>query len=140
MLARVDFDTQAVATTPDGAGVRPDLVVRLPGGKHVVVDAKAPLAAFLEAQRAGWRDGTTRSGRPGRGHARALRAHVDALAAKEYWTAFDPSPELVVCFVPGEAFLAAACDADPRCSSTPWPAAWSWPPRRRCSPCCGPSP
>ncbi len=111
MLARVDFTVQANATTPDGVGVRPDLVVHLPGGKHVVVDAKAPLAAFLEASEASTDD--DRQQRAAVAHARALRAHVDALAAKEYWTAFDPSPELVVCFVPGEAFLAAACSADP---------------------------
>jgi DNA recombination protein RmuC len=114
MLARVDFTPQAVATTPDGVGVRPDLVVHLPGGKHVVVDAKAPLAAFLEASE-GARPGMDeeRQREAALAHARALRGHVDALAAKEYWTAFDPSPELVVCFVPGEAFLAAACSADP---------------------------
>lgn len=114
MLARVDFTPQATGTTPDGVGVRPDLVVHLPGGKHVVVDAKAPLAAFLEASEAG-RSGLDdeRQRQAASAHARALRGHVDALAAKEYWTAFDPSPELVVCFVPGEAFLAAACSADP---------------------------
>ncbi len=114
MLARVDFTEQATGITPDGATVRPDLVVHLPGGKHVVVDAKAPLSAFLHA-------GESRAGgglpeeyeRQTTAHARALRGHVDALAAKEYWRAFDPSPELVICFVPGEAFLAAACSADP---------------------------
>jgi DNA recombination protein RmuC len=111
MLARVDFTPQASATTPDGAGVRPDLVVHLPGGKHVVVDAKAPLAAFLEASEGSADE--ERQQRAAAAHARALRSHVDVLAAKEYWTAFDPSPELVVCFVPGEAFLAAACSTDP---------------------------
>ncbi len=114
MVSRVDFTPQATATTPDGAGVRPDLVVHLPGGKHVVVDAKAPLAAFLEASEApGGLDDETRRQDAAAAHARALRGHVDALAAKEYWLAFDPSPELVICFVPGEAFLAAACTADP---------------------------
>jgi DNA recombination protein RmuC len=114
MLPRVDFTPQAAGATPDGTGVRPDLVVHLPGGKHVVVDAKAPLAAFLEASEPGPSAGDEeRARRAAERHARALRAHVDALAAKEYWTAFDPSPELVVCFVPGEAFLAAACSADP---------------------------
>ncbi len=112
MLARVDFDTQAAATTPGGAGVRPDLVVRLPGGKQVVVDAKAPLAAFLEASEAGGSDERAQAAAAA-AHAKALRAHVDGLAAKEYWTAFTPTPQLVVCFVPGEAFLAAACSADP---------------------------
>lgn len=111
MLARVDFDTQVVGRTADGAGVRPDLVVNLPGGKHVVVDAKAPLAAFLEASEAA--DDPQRQAAAAAQHARSLRGHVDALAAKEYWTAFEPSPEVVVCFVPGEAFLAAACSADP---------------------------
>ncbi len=111
MLARVDFSTQVSATSPDGVGVRPDLVVHLPGGKNVVVDAKAPLAAFLRASEAP--DDPDQQASAAAAHARALRAHVDTLAAKEYWRSFDPSPELVVCFVPGEAFLAAACTADP---------------------------
>jgi len=119
MLPRVDFDTQATGTTPDGATVRPDAVVRLPGGKNVVVDAKAPLAAFLEAASrtaGGEQDAAAAERRRAEAtaeHARALRGHVDALAAKRYWAAFAPAPELVVCFVPGEAFLAAACEADP---------------------------
>lgn len=111
MLHRVDFTAQVVASRPDGSGVRPDLVVHLPGGKNVVVDAKAPLAAFLEASEAP--DDPQRQAAAAAAHARAVRAHVDVLAGKEYWTAFDPSPEVVVCFVPGEAFLAAACAADP---------------------------
>jgi DNA recombination protein RmuC len=111
MVARVDFTPQAMGTTPGGDGVRPDLVVHLPGGKHVVVDAKAPLAAFLEASEAATDE--DRQQAAAAAHARALRAHVDTLAAKEYWTAFQPTPEIVVCFVPGEAFLAAACSADP---------------------------
>ena len=109
MLARVDFLPQAVGRTPDGLGVRPDLVVRLPGGKHIVVDAKAPLAAFLEASE---RDDEAQRV-ASLAHAKALRSHVDGLAAKEYWTAFQPTPQLVICFVPGEAFLASACTADP---------------------------
>ncbi len=120
MLERVDFDLQARGTNHQGADVRPDAVVHLPGGKNVVIDAKAPLAAFLAASAA---PGSMGSGDAGahaerieaaaRQHAAALRGHVDALAAKEYWTAFEPSPEIVVCFVPGESFLAAACEADP---------------------------
>ena len=109
MLPRVDFLTQAVGLTPDGVGVRPDLIVRLPGGKQIVVDAKAPLAAFLEASE---RDDAAQHVAAVK-HAKALRSHVDGLAAKEYWTAFQPTPQLVVCFVPGEAFLASACAADP---------------------------
>lgn len=118
MLDRVDVDRQVAAPAPDGGRVRPDAVVRLPGGKSVVVDAKAPLAAFLEAAQAA-RPGedpgaaVRRRAAAAERHARALRVHVDALAAKRYWEAFAPSPELVVCFVPGESFLAAACEADP---------------------------
>lgn len=118
MLSRVDVDTQVTAPGPDGGQVRPDAVVHLPGGGHVVVDAKAPLSAFLEAAQA-VRPGEDAEGAARRqraaasAHAKALRAHVDALAAKRYWEAFRPSPEMVVCFVPGESFLAAACEEDP---------------------------
>jgi DNA recombination protein RmuC len=133
MLHRVDFSPQVTARTPDGVVVRPDLVVHLPGGKQLVIDSKAPLSAFLQASEpeqdsrgpdgtdASWvtagaqrvLTGRSRHARAAAEHARAVRQHVDALAAKEYWTAFASSPELVVCFVPGESFLAAACDADP---------------------------
>jgi DNA recombination protein RmuC len=111
MLARVDFDTQVSGTTPEGAGVRPDLVVRLPGAKQLVVDAKAPLSAFLEAYAEGAPEGQ-RDERL-RAHARALRGHVDTLAARDYARAFAPAPDVVVCFVPAESMLAAALDADP---------------------------
>lgn len=118
MLPRVDFDLQVPGTTADGTSVRPDAVIRLPGGKNVVVDAKAPLAAFLEAAAAVRPEETAqtasaRQARASQAHAAALRGHVDTLAAKAYWTAFTPTPEVVVCFVPGESFLAAACEADP---------------------------
>ncbi|WP_298989938.1 DNA recombination protein RmuC [uncultured Pseudokineococcus sp.] len=118
MLDRVDVEHQATAPGADGGRVRPDAVVRLPGGKSVVVDAKAPLAAFLEAAQAA-RPGedpgaaVRRQQAAAAAHARALRGHVDDLAGKRYWEAFAPAPELVVCFVPGESFLAAACEADP---------------------------
>jgi DNA recombination protein RmuC len=108
---RVDFDTQVSGLTPDGAVVRPDLVVRLPGGKQLVVDAKAPLTAFLDASAEDAPEGY-RADRL-RAHARALRGHVDQLAGRDYARAFAPTPELVVCFVPGESMLAAALDADP---------------------------
>jgi DNA recombination protein RmuC len=97
--------------TSDGVGVRPDLLVRLPGGKQLVVDAKAPLAAFLDASAEGASD-QQREERL-RAHGRALRGHVDALAARDYSRAFSPAPDVVVCFVPGESMLAAALDADP---------------------------
>lgn len=111
MLARADFEVQPTGLTRDGVRVRPDVVVHLPGDRHVAVDAKAPMSAFLEAQA----DGVPAARRKERlqAHARALRGHVDTLAGKGYWTAIQPSPEFVVCFVPGEAFLAAALDADP---------------------------
>ncbi|GAB3590785.1 DNA recombination protein RmuC [Angustibacter peucedani] len=109
MLQRVDFVEQASAPGPSGGTVRPDLVVRLPGGKQLVVDAKAPLTAFLDA---GAADDDERA-RLLAAHAKALRGHVDVLAARAYWQAFSPTPEMVVCFVPGDAILAAALDADP---------------------------
>ncbi|GAA4487948.1 DNA recombination protein RmuC [Rhodococcus olei] len=104
MVKHCDFDTQVT-----GEGVRPDLVVRLPGGKNVVVDAKVPLAAYLDAAQE--EDVAVRDGLLVR-HARQLRTHVDQLSGKTYWAAFDPSPEFVVLFVPGDPFLDAALTAD----------------------------
>jgi DNA recombination protein RmuC len=109
MSARCDFDEQVTVATPDGP-VRPDLVVRLAGGKNIVVDAKVSLAAYLEAAETGSDD--VRSARLD-AHARHLRNHVDQLAAKAYWTALSPSPEFVILFIPGEAFLAPALERDP---------------------------
>lgn len=111
MLARCDFDEQVRATSRHESEVRPDVVVRLPGEKVLVVDAKAPLSAFLDAQRPGL-SAAERTGRL-RSHAGALRRHVDSLAGKDYWSAFETSPRLVVCFVPSEAVLAAALEHDP---------------------------
>ena len=109
LLARVDFTEQPSVTGPLGTVLRPDLVVHLPGGKNLVVDAKAPLTAFLDA---GAADSPERERLLGQ-HAKALRGHVDQLAGREYWTAFTPTPEMVICFVPGDAILAAALNADP---------------------------
>jgi DNA recombination protein RmuC len=109
LVDRCDFDEQ-VSVTTDGAVQRPDMVVRLAGGKSVVVDAKVSLVAYLTA--AETTDETVRAERL-KAHARHLRAHVDGLAAKEYWSAFQPCPEIVVLFVPGEAFLAPALEQDP---------------------------
>jgi DNA recombination protein RmuC len=109
MLNRVDFVEQPGAPSPSGGTARPDLVVRLPGDKQLVVDAKAPLSSFLAASTARGADREALLV----AHARALRGHVEALAAREYWLAFDPTPEMVVCFVPGDALLAAALEADP---------------------------
>ena len=104
-----DFDEQASVSTADGT-VRPDMVVRLAGGKNIVVDSKVSLAAYLEAAESG--DPELTAARLD-AHARHLREHVDRLAAKQYWQAFSPAPEFVVLFIPGEAFLAPALERDP---------------------------
>jgi DNA recombination protein RmuC len=109
MDARCDFDEQVSIQTPDGL-VRPDMVVRLAGGKNIVVDSKVSLAAYLEAAESA--DESVRSARLD-AHARHLREHVDRLAAKAYWAALSPAPEFVVLFIPGEAFLAPALEHDP---------------------------
>jgi len=121
LVDRCDFTEQLVipaqegADSGEGAGVaRPDLVVHLAGDKHVVVDAKVPLGAFLEAAEAP--DELIREERL-RAHAKQLRAHVDQLASRGYWkrlaAAGAPTAEFVVLFVPGEAFLSHALSADP---------------------------
>jgi DNA recombination protein RmuC len=109
MSARCDFDEQATVATSDGQ-LRPDMVIHLAGGKHIVVDSKVSLAAYLEAAEA--TDETVRETRLA-AHARHLREHVDRLAAKAYWAALPTAPEFVVLFIPGEAFLAPALEHDP---------------------------
>ncbi|MGN6333344.1 MAG: DNA recombination protein RmuC [Motilibacteraceae bacterium] len=109
MVEHCDFDEQASVRGDDGL-LRPDLVVRLAGGRSVVVDSKVSLAAYLEA--AETQDPDVRAQRLA-AHARHLRKHVDDLAGKAYWAQFAASPEFVVLFVPGEAFLAPALEADP---------------------------
>jgi DNA recombination protein RmuC len=109
MSARCDFDEQVSVHSEHGL-LRPDLVVRLAGGKNIVVDSKVSLAAYLEAAQA--TDDSVRDSRLD-AHARHVREHVDRLAAKPYWTALSPSPEFVVLFIPGEAFLAPALEHDP---------------------------
>ena len=110
MVEHCDFTEQA-SVTVDGAVQRPDLVVRLAGGKRVVVDAKVSLAAYLDAAES--RDPDVVEARM-QAHARHLREHVKGLATKEYWRAFEPTPEFVVLYVPGDAFLAPALERDPR--------------------------
>src|ERR1700744_6422436 len=106
MTSHVDFDEQVIV---DG-GLRPDMVVRLAGGKNGIVDSKGSLAAYLQAASAA--DEATREARLA-AHARHLKAHVDQLASKAYWSTLPETPEFVVMFVPGEAFLAPALDQDP---------------------------
>jgi DNA recombination protein RmuC len=109
MSDRCDFDEQVSITTADGT-LRPDMVIRLAGGKNIVVDSKVSLAAYLEAAESP--DEGVRTARLD-AHARHLRDHVDRLAAKAYWTALTTAPEFVVLFIPGEAFLAPALEHDP---------------------------
>jgi DNA recombination protein RmuC len=109
LLEHCDFDEQVTSTIDDRV-VRPDLVVRLHGGRSVVVDAKAPFDAYLTAMEA--RDERGRDAHLDN-HARHLRAHVDALAAKAYWSAFAQTPEFVVLFVPADPFLDVALQRDP---------------------------
>ena len=108
MLQRCDFDEQAGLQTDNGR-LRPDLIVHLPGGKRIVVDAKAPLEAFLDAQ-----DCADEEARIGRlqAHARQVRDHMDRLAARAYWDHVGASPEMVVMFLPGETLFSAALQHD----------------------------
>jgi DNA recombination protein RmuC len=105
MVENVDFIQQEAA-----GDVRPDMIIRLPGGKSIAVDAKAPMQAYLEALEAG--DETVRKAKFAE-HARVVRGHIDALGNKAYWRAIQPSPEFVVLFIPGEAFYSAALRYEP---------------------------
>lgn len=108
MLPYCDFAEQ-VSTTTDEGRLRPDLIVRLPGGKQVVVDAKVPLAAYLDALEA--TDEDVRAQKLG-DHARHVREHLQKLGAKQYWAQFTDSPEYVVMFLPDEGFFRAAWEQD----------------------------
>lgn len=109
LVSRCDFTEQTSVRTDDGLQ-RPDLVVNLAGGKSVVVDAKVPLDAFLDAT--GAESDAAREEHLAR-HARQLRQHVDTLGGKAYWRSLPATPEFVVLFVPGESFLSAALEAEP---------------------------
>lgn len=109
LLPHVDFDTQ-VSADRDGKRHRPDMVVHLPGGGTIVIDAKTPLSARMNGDSAD----EAGSGDDGHDHARALLRHVDALASKEYWKSFDSSPDFVVCFVPTDGLLSAAAASYPK--------------------------
>src|SRR4029453_8884421 len=104
MLQRCDFDEQPAVPTDNGR-LRPDLIVHLPGGKQIVVDAKTPLEAFLDAQ-----ESPDEEGRATRlqAHARQVRDHMDRLGNKAYWDQLPNSPEMVVMFLPGETLFSAA--------------------------------
>ncbi|MGE0704272.1 MAG: DNA recombination protein RmuC [Vicinamibacterales bacterium] len=113
MLDRCDFDEQLTISAADPGGdrrLRPDVIVHLPGGKHVVVDAKVPLDAYLRALEA--KDEASRSALLA-DHARQVRTHVAQLASRGYASHVSPSPDFVVMFLPGEMFFSAALEQDP---------------------------
>ncbi len=110
MVAYCDFAEQVTVRDDDDRALRPDLIVNLPGGKKVVVDAKAPLQAFLDAY-----DATDEADRERHmaDHARMLREHIRKLSARGYWAQFPEAPDFVVLFLPGEHFHNAALEIDP---------------------------
>ena len=110
MVDHCDFKEQHSMTGEEGGVLRPDMVVRLPGDKVIVVDAKAPVVAYLDALEA--QDDITRGEHLTR-HASHVRAHIEALSRKSYWEQFEPTPEFVVLFLPGEMFFSAALERDP---------------------------
>ncbi|MER7370129.1 DNA recombination protein RmuC [Nonomuraea wenchangensis] len=109
LVERCDFDTQVHFADGEGS-LRPDMLIHLSGGKHVVVDSKVPMAAFMAAIEA---DDEAEADRHWADHARQLRQHVDALGGKEYFRKVAASPEFVVLFVPSDAFLQPALEKEP---------------------------
>jgi DNA recombination protein RmuC len=109
MMPHCDFVEQQSAEGEEGK-LRPDLIVKLPGNRQIVVDSKAPISAYMDAHEAG-----TDELRKVKIllHAQLMRRHLESLAKKSYWEQFQPTPEVVVMFIPGEAFFSAALEADP---------------------------
>jgi DNA recombination protein RmuC len=110
MLQYCDFVEQETVVTEDGR-IRPDLIVRLPGNRTIVVDAKVPFDAFYES--ISTTDDDVRSARL-KDHARLVRVHIGALSKKSYWESVQPTPEFVLLFLPGETFYSAALENDPK--------------------------
>jgi DNA recombination protein RmuC len=110
MLQYCDFVEQETVITEDGR-IRPDLIVRLPGNRTIVVDAKVPFDAFYES--ISTTDEDVRSARL-KDHARLVRVHIGQLSKKSYWESVQPTPEFVLLFLPGETFYSAALENDPK--------------------------
>jgi DNA recombination protein RmuC len=110
LLNRIDFDLQA-SVEADSGDRRPDMVINLPGGKQMAIDAKVPYNSFMDAQREGIEPEVRQ--RLLEDHARKVRGHVDTLARKGYWTGLSVSPEFTVAFIPNEQLLNAALEVDP---------------------------
>jgi DNA recombination protein RmuC len=111
MLDYCDFVEQARVDSEDGR-LQPDLIIRLPGDKTIVVDAKSPLSAYLDATEGNGGDDRARDALLKK-HARQVRDHMVKLGGKAYWNQFQPAPDFVVMFLPGETFFSAACQHDP---------------------------
>jgi DNA recombination protein RmuC len=111
MIQHCDFEEQASVETADGQRQRPDMLIRLPNGRQVVVDSKVPLAAYLDALEADRPDVQTERMQA---HARHIREHIKGLSSKAYWTQFENAPEFVVLFLPNEAIFSAALEQDPQ--------------------------
>jgi DNA recombination protein RmuC len=115
LTQHVDFVTQTSIRSDAGVG-RPDMIVRLPGGKYLPIDAKVPFDAYLEASQIPFTatgDEATRRKQLLDRHVRAIRGHIDALAKRTYWEGLDSSPEFVIAFIPSESLLSSALEADP---------------------------
>jgi DNA recombination protein RmuC len=110
MLQYCDFVEQETVVTSDGR-IRPDVIIRLPGNRTIVIDAKVPFDAFYES--ISTRDDVIRSAKL-RDHARLVRTHIGSLSKKSYWESVQPTPEFVLLFLPGETFYSAALEIDPK--------------------------
>ena len=115
LMQRVDFDVQSSITSDVGAG-RPDMVVRLPGGKSIAVDAKVPFTSYIEAAAIPVTASEAELARKAtlmKAHVKAVRDHITALGSKAYWEGLDSSPEMVIAFIPSESLVSSALEADP---------------------------
>jgi DNA recombination protein RmuC len=115
LIERVDFDVQSQISSDAGVG-KPDMVIHLPGGKNIAVDAKVPFTAYLEASKIPFTATGEEAARREsllKQHVTAVRSHIDALGKKSYWDGLAASPELVICFIPSEALISTAIEADP---------------------------